>query len=55
MFRLIKSLVEIKLIQMISQSDQDRFSKVTNILSHFFYLLHWSFENIYIVSKICCV
>ena len=52
-FRLLKSLVEVKLIQMISKSDQDRFSKVTNILSHTFYLVHWLFENVYILSKIC--
>lgn len=53
MFRLVKSLMDGKMIQMISNSDQDRFSKVTNILSHTFYLLHWLFENVYILAKIC--
>lgn len=53
MFRLFKSLMDGKMIQMISNSDQDRFSKVTNILSHTFYLLHWLFENVYILAKIC--
>ncbi len=53
MFRLLKSLVEFKLIQMIAKSDQDKFSKVTNILSHTFYLLHWLCENVYIIAKIC--
>lgn len=53
MFRLFKSLMDGKMIQMISNSDQDRFSKVTNILSHTFYLLHWLFENVYILVKIC--
>jgi len=50
-FRLFKWLFEIKRIQLIASSTTDRFSKVSNALSRSFYLLHFFFENAYIVAK----
>lgn len=53
MFRLLKSLFEIKRIKLIATSSSDRFSRVTNISSRACYCLHYLFENIYIISKAC--
>ena len=51
MFRLLKSLVEVKRIILIASSSTDSFSKFSNGMSRAFYLLHWLFENCYIISK----
>jgi len=53
MFRLFKSLFEIKRIQLIASSSSDRFSRVANISSRACYCLHYLFENIFIISKTC--
>ena len=52
MFRLTKFLFEIKRIQIIYAVNEDRFSQVINIVSRFFYMLHWLFDNISILIKI---
>jgi hypothetical protein len=52
LFRLLKFLFEIKRIQIITSFfKQDVFSAVTNVSSRFFYLLHWFFDNVYILLK----
>ena len=53
MFRLFKSLFEIKRMQLIVGSNSDRFSRLVNITSRAFYCLHYVLENIYIVVKAC--
>lgn len=53
MFRLFKSLFEIKRIQLIATSSSDRFSRLANITSRAFYCMHYLFENIFIVAKAC--
>ena len=52
-FRLFKSLIEIKRIQLIASSSSDRFSRVANISSKALYCLHYLFENIFIIGKAC--
>eukprot|EP00350_Pseudokeronopsis_sp_OXSARD2_P006073 CAMPEP_0170543492 /NCGR_PEP_ID=MMETSP0211-20121228/2590_1 /TAXON_ID=311385 /ORGANISM="Pseudokeronopsis sp., Strain OXSARD2" /LENGTH=245 /DNA_ID=CAMNT_0010846883 /DNA_START=97 /DNA_END=833 /DNA_ORIENTATION=+ len=51
LFRLFKSLFEIKRILIIFAYSQDAFSLVTNTSSRAFYLLYWIFDNLYICFK----
>lgn len=51
LFRLFKSLFELKRVHMIYESSSDRFSRVANISSRSFYCLHYLFENIYILAS----
>lgn len=51
-FRLTKFLFEMKRMQIIYQVSEDKFSLVMNILSRFFYLVHWLFDNLYILLKL---
>ena len=53
LFRLFKSIFELKRIQIISRSNTDKFLKITNIASRFFYLLFWAADNVQIISKVC--
>ena len=53
MFRLFKSLFEVKRIQLIATSSSDRFSRVANISSRAFYCLHYAFENVFIIARAC--
>ena len=53
LFRLFKSLFEVKRIHMIYESNSDRFSRVANIQSRSFYCLHYLFENVFIATKAC--
>ena len=53
MFRIFKSLFELKRIQIIRNSNTDNFLKITNIVSRSFYLLYWLCDNIYIFMKAC--
>ena len=53
MFRLLKSLFEVKRIQLIANSSSDRFSRIANITSRACYCLHYLFENVYIIAKAC--
>ena len=50
-FRLLKSLFEVKRIELIYKSNTDYFSRVTNITSRGFYLAYYLFDNIYIFGK----
>ena len=54
MFRLFKSLFEVKRIQIILQciNNTDKFTLITNATSRAFYLLFWLFDNLYIVTKL---
>jgi len=53
-FRLFKSLFEIKRIQIILKciKDTDQFTLITNVVSRSCYFMHWLFDNIYILTKI---
>mmetsp|Transcript_46773 Transcript_46773/g.63493 ORF Transcript_46773/g.63493 Transcript_46773/m.63493 type:complete len:112 (+) Transcript_46773:302-637(+) len=51
MFRILKSMLELKRIQLIAASNTDRFSRITNITSRVFYLLYWLCDNLYIFGK----
>ena len=51
-FRLTKFLFEVKRIQIIYQVSDDKFSLIINILSRAFYLLHWLFDNVFIIMKL---
>lgn len=50
-FRLTKSLFEIKRIKII-QKTKDTFAKIVNTLSRLFYFVFWFFDNIYIMIKL---
>lgn len=50
-FRLSKSVFEIKRIQLIAKKTKDQFAKVINILSRGLYLVFWFLDNVYIVMK----
>jgi hypothetical protein len=54
LFRIFKSLFEIKRIQIILQciKDTDKFTLITNVSSRACYLMFWAFDNMYILSKI---
>ena len=39
-------------MQIIYQVSDDKFSLVMNITSRFFYMLHWFFDNVYILLKL---
>ena len=52
LFRLTKSLFEVKRIQIIANSNTDQFLKLTNIASRFFYMLYWFTDNIHILMKV---
>ena len=52
LFRLTKSLFEVKRIQIIATSNTDQFLKLTNIASRFFYMLYWFTDNIHILMKV---
>ena len=45
-------MFEIKRIQIIYHTSEDRFSLIMNIISRAFYLLHWFFDNVYILFKL---
>lgn len=51
-FRLTKFLFEVKRIQIIYQVSEDKFSLIMNIISRSFYLLHWLFDNVFILMKL---
>lgn len=53
-FRLFKSLFEVKRIQIILKciKDTDQFTLITNVVSRSCYFMHWLFDNIYILTKI---
>ena len=53
LFRLFKSLFEVKRVHMIYESSSDPFSRVANISSRTFYCLHYLFENVFITTKAC--
>lgn len=54
LFRIFKSLVEIKRIQFILECarDTDRFTLITNVTSRFCYFNFWLFDNLYILTKV---
>lgn len=54
MFRLFKSLFEVKRIMIILQhvKTTDKFTLITNVSSRAFYLLFWLFDNLYILTKL---
>jgi Peroxisomal biogenesis factor 11 (PEX11) len=51
-FRLTKFLFEIKRMQIIYENSEDKFSIIMNIMSRFFYLFHWLFDNVFIIMKL---
>jgi hypothetical protein len=51
-FRLSKSIFEVKRIQLIKERTSDRFARLVNILSRLFYLFFWLFDNIQILFKL---
>ena len=50
-FRLSKSIFEVKRIKLIAEKTNDLFGKVINIISRAFYMVFWLLDNIYIVMK----
>ena len=50
-FRLSKSIFEVKRIKLIAEKTNDLFGKVVNIISRAFYMVFWLLDNIYIVMK----
>lgn len=51
-FRLTKFLFEIRRMEIIYENSEDKFSIIINILSRFFYLFHWLFDNMFIIMKL---
>ena len=41
-----------KRIQIIANSNTDRFLKLTNIASRFFYMLYWLMDNVHVLMKV---
>lgn len=54
LYRLLKSMFEIKRITIILQciNETDKFTLITNVLSRACYFFFWTFDNVYILSKI---
>ena len=51
-FRLTKSIFEVKRIKLITEKTKDLFAKVVNIISRGCYLVFWLLDNIYILLKL---
>ena len=51
LFRIFKFLFEIKRIQLIYNSNTDKFSRIMNISSRGFYFLYYALDNLYIYGK----
>ena len=51
-FRLSKSIFEVKRIQLIRERTTDPFARVINSLSRLFYLFFWLFDNLQILLKL---
>lgn len=45
-------MFEIKRMQIIYENSEDKFSIIMNIVSRFFYMFHWFFDNVYIIMKL---
>ena len=52
MFRLTKSLFEVKRIRLILKQSNDLFAVVINSVSRAFYFFFWLFDNVYISLKL---
>jgi Peroxisomal biogenesis factor 11 (PEX11) len=50
-FRLSKTIFEVKRIKLIAQKTDDKFGMIVNILSRALYGVFWFFDNIYILLK----